>query len=251
MVNARNKIAAASLAALLASGCATRAGTAADPQDPLRFYNRAMFSFNRDVDEAFFKPLARGYRTLTPPPVDRGITNFFANLATLPSAINNLLQFKLGRASSELSRLAVNTTVGALGVFDVATNIGIPSYREDLGQTLGYWGLGAGPYLILPLLGPSSVRDAVGLVGDFALDPLFSVSQRRLYWGASGLRAIDRRADLLVAGELAEEAALDPYSLVRDAYLQRRRSEVHDGNVSAAEDEAFWDALHQSQPQSQ
>jgi len=246
MVGVRSAAVAAVLVTLATSGCAALSGAARDPRDPWQSYNRAMFRFNTDVDNAFLKPLARGYRAIAPLPVDRGITNFFANLATLPSVANNLLQFKLGRASSELSRVAVNTTVGALGVFDVATNLGIPSHMEDFGQTLGYWGIGAGPYLVLPLLGPSSARDAFGVAGDLLLDPLFSIPKSRVYWGAVGVRTIDRRADLLAAGDIAATAALDPYIFMRDAYLQRRRGAARDGHHPAAEDDAFWDALEQS-----
>jgi phospholipid-binding lipoprotein MlaA len=220
------------LALLLAllTGCASVPGEYRDPRDPLESYNRGMFKFNRDVDEAFLKPVAKGYKAVAPEPIDRGITNFFNNIADVTSAVNNLLQFKLARAGSDVGRLAVNTTVGLLGFFDVATNMGLPSYKEDFGQTLGYWGGEPSPYLVLPFLGPSTLRDTIGLGGDIVTNPLFSLKEGRVYWGLVGLDFIDTRADLLTAGEILEEAAIDPYTFVRDAYLQRRRSQIFDGN---------------------
>jgi phospholipid-binding lipoprotein MlaA len=133
--------------------------------------------------------------------------------------------------------------VGFVGFVDVASNLGLPSYKEDFGQTLGYWGFGAGPYFMMPILGPSSLRDTVGFAGDVVLDPFFSFEEEQIYWGFVTLRAVDRRADLLAAGELVDEAALDPYAFVRDAYLQRRRSLVYDGNPPAGDvdDEILWD----------
>jgi phospholipid-binding lipoprotein MlaA len=189
-----------------------------------------MYKFNKAVDDAVMKPVAKGYQALTPDPLDRGITNFFNNIADVTSAVNNLLQFKLSRAGSDVGRVAVNSTVGLLGFFDVATNMGLPSYKEDFGQTLGYWGGEPSPYLVLPLLGPSTLRDTIGLVGDAFTSPLFSVEKNRVYWGLIALNVVDTRADLLTAGKILEEAAVDPYIFLRDAYLQRRRSQIFDGN---------------------
>lgn len=201
-----------------------------------------MHKFNKGFDNVVMKPLAKGYQLITPAPVDRGITNFYNNIADVTSAVNNLLQFKLNRAGSDVGRIVVNSTVGILGFFDVATNVGLPSYKEDFGQTLGYWGMKSGPYFVIPLLGPSSVRDTVGLAGDIAVDPFFSLEKNEIYWGFIALRLIDRRADLLTAGELLEEAAVDPYIFLRDAYLQRRRNLVFDGNPPGDDYEAdFWD----------
>ncbi|KAA6186012.1 VacJ family lipoprotein [Thiohalocapsa marina] len=229
--------------ALIVTGCSTVPKEYRDPRDPWQAYNRAMFKFNTDFDNAFIKPAAKGYRAITPEPVDRSITNFFSNLSDLTSAVNNVLQFKLSRAGSDLGRFAVNTTAGVLGLFDVASNLGLSSYKEDFGQTLGYWGFGSGPFFVIPVLGPSSVRDTFGLAGDVALDPLFSISEDKVYWGLVSLRLVDHRADLLDAEEILDEAALDRYAFVRDAFLQRREYLVHDGNPpSAADDEAFfWD----------
>lgn len=223
-------------------GCSSVAKEYRDPRDPWQPLNRAVYHFNNDFDNAFLKPAARGYQAITPEPVDRSVTNFFANLSDISSAVNNALQFKLSRAGTSVGRVAINTTAGIGGLFDVATNMGLPRYREDLGQTFGVWGIGNGPFLILPLLGPSTVRDAVGRVGDGFLDPVFYVDDDGLMWGLITLELVDRRADLLIAGDILEEAALDPYSALRDAYLQRRRALVHDGNPPMDDyDDIFWE----------
>lgn len=216
--------------AMSACGCATVADEYRDPSDPLEPYNRGMHQFNTDLDNAFLKPVAKGYRAITPEPVDRGVTNFFNNIADVTSAVNNLLQFKLSRFGSDVGRVAVNSTVGILGVFDVASNVGLPSYKEDFGQTLGYWGAYDSPYFVLPLVGPSTVRDTVGFAGDVLVDPFWSVEKGNIYWGFIGVRLVDRRADLLTASKILEEAAVDPYTFTRDAFLQRRRSQIFDGN---------------------
>lgn len=219
------------LAALLAlSGCATIDDSYRDPRDPLESYNRAMHSFNDELDKAIIKPIAEGYRTITPKPVDRGITNFFTNLDDVTSAINNLLQFKLHRAASDVGRVLVNSTIGILGFFDVATNMDMPRYDEDFGQTMGAWGVGPGPYFVLPILGPSSIRDTFGLVADWYTDPVRYVKGDDWRYGLVGLRGIDTRADLLTASKVLDEAALDPYDFTRDAYLQKRRNDVYDDN---------------------
>ncbi len=231
-------------AALLLVGCASDPRRVADPRDPFESYNRAVDRFNSDFDKAFMQPLAIGYQKLTPKPVDRGITNFFYNLDDLTSAVNNALQFKMSRAGSDVGRIFINSTVGILGFIDVATNVGLPSYKEDLGQTLGYWGVPQGAYLMLPLLGPCTVRDTIGFTGDMVTDPLFNISEQHVYWGLVGVRLIDRRADLLTAGQIVQDAAIDPYSFVRDAYLQRRLSLVFDGNPPEDQGQAdFWDTI--------
>lgn len=221
---------AALLVVLLAGGCTSIPEEYRDPRDPLEPFNRGMHQFNTDFDNAFLKPVAKGYRAVTPESVDRGVTNFFNNIADVTSAVNNLLQFKLSRFGSDVGRVAVNSTVGVLGFFDVATNMGLPSYKEDFGQTLGYWGAYPSPYLVLPLLGPSTVRDTVGLVGDILVDPFFSIDEDEILWAFVALRVIDQRADLLTATKILEEAAVDPYAFTRDAFLQRRRNQIFDGN---------------------
>ena len=210
------------------AGCAT--GPDRDPRDPLEEFNRAAYSFNEMIDEALLEPLGRGYKYITPEPVDTGVTNFFNNLRDVRSAVNNLLQFKVGRALSDVGRVAINSTVGILGLIDVASNLNFPRYGEDFGQTLGVWGLGSGPYIVFPLLGPSSARDGVGLVADWFTDPLYYVEDDTVRLSLRGLDIIDTRADLLSASRVVSQAALDPYAFIRDAYLQRRENLVHDGN---------------------
>lgn len=220
---------ALALGAMVAlQGCASNGYQ--DPADPFEGFNRVVYRFNDGLDKAIVKPLAQGYNAVMPAPLNRGVTNFFSNLDDIGSAVNNLLQLKLGRAASDVGRVAVNTTIGVLGFFDVASNMDLPKYGEDFGQTLGTWGFGPGPYIVLPLLGPSSVRDGVGLVADWYLDPVNYIDDSTVRWSVKGLRLVDRRAGLLGASRVLEQAALDPYAFVRDAYLQQRRSKVYDGN---------------------
>ena len=226
------------LAATLVAGCASAPNRLADPRDPLEPYNRAMFRFNTDFDTAFLTPLAKGYKAITPEVVNRSITNFFANIDDVTSLVNNVLQFKMSRAGSDIGRLFINSTVGLLGFLDVATNVGLPSYKEDFGQTLGYWGIPPGAYLILPIFGPSDMRDLLGFGGDIVTDPFFSIKTGKIYWGLATLRMVDFRADRLGAGALLEDAALDPYVFLRDAYLQRRQNLVYDGNPPESEGQA-------------
>jgi phospholipid-binding lipoprotein MlaA len=222
------------------TGCAS--SETRDPRDPIEPLNRAVYEFNDALDKVLIKPLAKGYRAILPAPVDKGITNFFSNLDDVGSAINNLLQFKLTRAASDTGRVLVNSTVGVLGFFDVASNMNLEKYGEDFGQTLGAWGVGPGPYIVLPVLGPSGGRDAVGLVVDWYTDPVTYVDPARLRYGLIALRAVDKRADLLGASRVVEEAALDEYEFTRDAYLQKRQSEVYDGNPPEEDwEEEEWD----------
>lgn len=224
---------------LLSAGCATIEPEYRDPRDPFESYNRAMHRFNTELDDAILKPIARGYRAITPDPLDRGITNFFNNLEDVGSAINNLLQFKFNRAVTDTGRVLVNSTIGLLGFFDLASNMNLPKYGEDFGQTLGSWGMGPGPYIVLPLLGPSSGRGVVGLVGDWFTDPLTYLENKKVRWGLRGLYVVDTRADLLDASRVLEQAALDPYAFLRDAYLQKRRGDVYDGNPPPEELEEY------------
>jgi len=224
--------------AVLVGGCASIPDEYADPRDPLESYNRKMHSFNQAFDNAISKPIAKGYKAITPEPIDHGITNFFNNLADVTSLVNNLLQGKLSRAGSDVGRLAMNTTVGLLGFFDVATNVGFPSYKEDFGQTLGYWGADSSPYLVLPFLGPSTLRDTIGLGGGVAANPLVFIDNMDLYGGLTALDVVNTRADLLTTGEFLEEAAIDPYVFTRDAYLQRRRYKIFDGSPPPTPEEA-------------
>jgi len=225
-------------AGVFAAGCAGNPAYQ-NPKDPWEPFNRVVFQFNDDFDNAFLKPVAKGYQAITPAPVDRGITNFFENLADVRNTVHNALQFKMARAATSVGRIVVNSTLGVLGFVDVASNMNMPRYNEDFGQTLAVWGLPAGPFVVLPLLGPSTGRDTVGLVGDWYTDPITYVNDEGVARGIKALRIIDRRADLLAASKVLEQAALDPYSFVRDAYLQRRHSDIHDGNPPLQElDEA-------------
>lgn len=215
-----------------------------DPSDPLEPINRDVDNFNQKFDQAIFKPVAKGYRKITPDPLDRGITNFFDNLADFNSAVNNLLQFKPQRAMSDVGRLCLNSTVGLLGFLDVASGVGLKSYKEDMGQTLGYWGVGDKPYLVIPFIGPSNLRDFIGQLGDIAINPVYYTSDG-VYWSLLVLRYVDTRADLLETSDMLQEAAVDRYSFVRETYQQSRRNKVHDGqsqlNGPQFEDEILFD----------
>lgn len=218
---------------ILLSGCSSMGG--GHPSDPLESVNRKIDVFNQKFDKAVAKPVARGYRKVVPDPLDKGITNFFRNLADVPSAANNLFQLKPLRALNDVGRVCINTTVGLLGLFDVASVMGMPSYKEDFGQTLGYWGVGDSPYLVIPFLGPSNARDfGGGLVNGYFNPVNYASGNARV--SLVLLNAVDRRADMLEAGDFVDEAAVDRYSFVREAYLQRRRSAINDGQVPLDEE---------------
>ena len=202
----------------------------AQDQDPLETYNRAIYSFNDTVDKALLKPLAQTYKAVTPEFVDEGVTNFFGNLGDVITLANNLLQFKLDMAAQDSVRIVLNSTFGILGFFDVATPLGIAKNQEDFGQTLGVWGVGEGYYIVLPLLGPSSTRDIWRLPVDYFFTPVTYVDPASDRFIMRGLELIDTRADLLRVERAFGDAALDPYAFQREAYLQRRRNLVFDGN---------------------
>lgn len=212
---------------VLLSGCAT----GGLEEDPLEDFNRAVFAFNDAFDDAIAKPVARGYQTVVPDPADKAITNFFSNLEDVGTAVNNLLQLKVLRAFEDAGRVAFNTTFGLGGLIDFAGGLGMEKHQEDFGQTLGYWGARSGAYLVLPFLGPSSVRDAFGLAVDsFVFDPVFYINDTETAAALGGLRAVDQRADLLKTERIISQAALDRYSFIRSAYLQRRENQIQDGN---------------------
>jgi phospholipid-binding lipoprotein MlaA len=218
---------------LLLGGCASTG----NPRDPLEPINRGVYKFNDGVDGLLIKPAAEFYRFAVPEFMRTGVSNFFSNINDVIVALNSLLQGKLTQAGSDVARLIVNSTAGLLGLFDVATEIGLEKHNEDFGQTLGYWGIGDGPYLVLPLLGPSSARDAVGWVGDVYTWPISYLEPRRDRNILIAVRFVTLRADLLEASRILETAALDPYEFVRDAYLQRRRNLVYDGKPPPDEDD--------------
>lgn len=215
------------MSTLLMAGCATeRPGQADDPLQPL---NRVTFKFNEKADQYLMRPIARGYVKVTPRFVRTGVTNFFSNLFYPTTIVNDFLQAKFVRGGKDIGRFVVNSTVGILGFFDVAKYWGMPKHDEDFGQTLGYWGVQPGWYLVLPLLGPSDVRDGIGRAVDLPLNPLYYPSNSTLTWSAFGVDAVNTRAMLLKADQFVQNA-LDPYLFVRDAYLQHRRSLIYDGN---------------------
>jgi phospholipid-binding lipoprotein MlaA len=213
----------------MATGCATippNAGQTAG--DPFERFNRHVFAFNDGLDRAVLKPTAQAYSKL-PEGVRDCVGNVFANLAEVPNAVNDLLQGKPASAVSDVCRFVINSTVGLAGCFDVATKIGLTRNQEDFGQTLGRWGAGPGAYLVLPLFGPSDVRDAFGKVADIFTDPLDYLTPLSHRYVGTGVRIVDLRASVLDAEKIVEGAALDRYSFLRDAYLQRRRNLVYDG----------------------
>ncbi|MFZ3222026.1 MAG: VacJ family lipoprotein [Rugosibacter sp.] len=216
------------LTAFLTAGCASSAG---GNKDPLEGFNRVMFAFNDGVDQVVLKPVATGYDAVLPTPVRTGVTNFFGNIADVFIGINNLLQGKVSDGAGDLGRVAVNSTLGLLGVFDVASNMGIEKHEEDFGQTFGRWGADSGAFVVVPFFGPRTVRDTAGLVLDVATDPVSYVDHVPTRNTMAGVRLVDDRANLLPADKVIAEAALDKYSYIRDAYLQRRRSLIYDGNA--------------------
>lgn len=217
--------------ALSSTGCATLPPNAGqNPRDPWEKVNRNVFAFNEGFDAAVLKPVAELYAKL-PDGLRDCFSNAFANLRGPSTAINNALQGKPSEAASDVGRFFINTTIGIVGCFDPASEIGLERHREDFGQTLGVWGFQPGPFMMLPVLGPSSVRDTVGVLAvEPFLDLNFYIDLPALEYGILGLRIVNERAELLPADRLINEAALDKYSFIRDGYLQRRRSLVYDGN---------------------
>ena len=210
------------------SGCATRMN--ADARDPWESFNRGVFSFNDAADKAIFKPVATVYRDVTPALVRTGVGNFFGNLDDAWSFVNSLLQLKIVAAVDNFMRFNVNTVMGIGGIFDVASEMRIERHREDFGQTLGRWGVGPGPYIVLPLLGPSTLRDTVALPVDFKGDIAANLSHVPTRNTLKVLDQLDTRASLLSVSNSLDEVALDKYSFTRDAFLQRRNNAIFDGN---------------------
>ncbi len=228
------------------AGCATTATTAPDKNDPWAGWNRGTQTFNDTVDKAILKPIAKGYQWITPEVVDEGITNFFSNINDIGVTLNDLLQFKLTQSGMDASRFLINTTAGVAGFVDVATMIDLPKHKEDFGQTLGFWGVPSGNYLVLPFFGPSSPRDAVGIVGDALFNPLTYVS----FGGAAaagataGARAVDvtdRRADIMATEKVVNEGAVDRYDFIKNSYEQNRDYLIHDGNLPEDTDPDLFD----------
>lgn len=215
------------LASLALGGCAS---TAHNPKDPFESFNRGMYQFNDTVDKSVAKPLAKGYNAVVPTAGKMMLSNFFSNLDDVIVAVNDLLQLKVVQAISDTGRIAVNTTVGLFGMVDVASAVGLEKHNEDFGQTLGRWGVGSGPYIVLPLLGPSSARDGVGLYADSRTGVMRKVKHVDTRNEAIAMNLLGKRAALLDQETVLEEAAIDRYAFIRDAYLQHRQSLVYDGN---------------------
>ena len=199
-----------------------------NPRDPWEGFNRPMHNFNEGVDRVVLRPVATLYREKVPPLVRTGVANFFGNLSDVWSAANSLLQFRLQDAADNVARVQINSVFGVFGIFDVASNFNIERHREDFGQTLGRWGVSTGPYLVIPLLGPSTLRDAVAMPVDRQFDPVSYIDPTGLRESLYVLRIVDKRSNLLRVGSVLDEASLDKYSFIRDAHLQRRRAEIYD-----------------------
>jgi len=221
------RAAASALVLLAAAGCAT---TATDPRDPFEGFNRAMYAFNDGLDEVALKPVSRAYKAVAPEPLRGMVRNFFANIADLWIGANNLLQGKPADTVTDWARFGFNTVFGVLGINDVASEMGLEKHNEDFGQTFAVWGVGDGPYLVLPFFGPYTLRDSGGLVLDWELDPVVRARPIALRNSLIATRFVSKRTDFLDASRVMDEAALDRYVFLRDAYLQRRRSLIHDGN---------------------
>jgi phospholipid-binding lipoprotein MlaA len=218
---------------LAISGCAT---TSNDPRDPWEGLNRKTYAFNDALDKAVLKPVAQGYDKVVPDFAKEGVNNFYGNLEDIGTSLNNLLQGKFKEGASDAGRFAVNTVLGVFGLWDIASPMGLEKHYEDFGQTLGWWGMPSGPYFVIPLLGPSSARDAPARV----VDPswyYYSFADDRTYWILWGTDKLRSRANLLKAESVLDQASLDPYTFIRDAWLQRRRSQVYDGHPPREKDE--------------
>ena len=224
---------AAGMVSLSVSG-AVLAGD--NPVDPYEGFNRAMYSTHEAIDGVVLKPIAQGYDKVVPLPVKASAGNFFGNAGDLWIGANNALQGKFADSGSDLGRLLVNSTVGIFGLFDVASEVGLEKHDEDFGQTLAVWGVGDGGYLFWPVIGPRTVRDTAGWGVDVFADPVTYVRGIPARNSLVALRVVDIRASLLPADKVIEEAALDKYAYIRDAYLQRRRSQIYDGRPPRLDD---------------
>jgi phospholipid-binding lipoprotein MlaA len=224
------------------SACSTTP-THSDKKDPWEGWNRDVHGFNKDFDDTILKPLAKGYQDVVPNPVDKSITNVFSNINDIGVTINDFLQLKFVQGGMDAGRFLINTTVGVVGIFDVAKMIDLPKHDEDFGQTLGFWGVPSGSYMVLPFLGASSPRDTFGLIGDALLNPLTYVSlfggvaANVATTGATAIDVTDTRSDLMSSEKIVDEASVDRYDFVKNAYQQRREYLIHDGNPPEENDD--------------
>jgi len=220
-------------ALLAAGGCATvPADAGRNPVDPFERVNRQVYEFNERFDRAVAKPVAQGYAKVVPKPVRNCVGNFFANIGEVGNVINATLQLHAADAAAGVGRFLINSTAGLAGCFDVARAMGLERNRQDFGLTMGRWGVPPGPYVVLPFMGPRSLRDAIGEVPDYYTDPVILVNPRIDYYLVYGTRFVDLRAQYLDASSLVDAAALDPYQFVRDGYLQRRSARLQDGDAA-------------------
>ncbi|MET0336091.1 MAG: VacJ family lipoprotein [Rhizobacter sp.] len=231
----------AALSLLMLTGCATTTAPASGKSraaqvDPWERWNRKVYSFNDTVDEAVLKPVATTYTKVVPNPVRRGVNNFFGNVSDVWSAFNNFLQGKFSNGLQDVVRFGTNTLFGLGGFLDVASEFGADRQGEDFGQTLGRWGMAPGPYIVWPLIGPSTARDSLALPLDAQVSPALFTHSTAAKFATTGLQAINTRANLLGASGMLDDIALDKYVFVRDAYLQRRRSLVYDGDPPEEKD---------------
>lgn len=213
------------------SGCATAPTAKRDPRDPFERVNRGTYAFNSAVDRGVLRPVAKAYHKVTPNFIETGVSNFFDNLETPRTIINNLLQGKFKDSLSDTGRLLLNTTLGLGGLLDPATDAGLAKHDEDFGQTFGKWGIKPGPYIVIPFLGPSDLRDGIGRVPDTYTNPAAYIEEDKVRYGLYGLSAIDTRTQLLSLDDALKQA-YDPYSFMRNAYLQRRQYLVTDGQAA-------------------
>ena len=224
------------LGGLMALACVGNVFAEENPRDPYEGFNRSMFAVNEAIDKYAAKPVAQAYDNVVPLPVKASVGNFFGNVGDLWIGANSALQGKFGDAGVDLGRLLINSTVGIFGLFDVASELGLEKHEEDFGQTLAVWGVGSGGYLFWPVIGPRNVRDTAGFGVDSYIDPVWRISAVPVRNSMVVLRFVDVRASLLPADKVVEEAALDKYAYIRDAYQQRRRNQIFDGRPPRLDD---------------
>lgn len=210
------------------AGCASVNGPSPE-HDPFESYNRAMFAFNDAFDRNLLKPVSEAYKDYVPSPVQSGVSNFFGNIGDILVVLNDLLQGKFAQARDDTLRVFVNSVFGLFGLFDVASHMELPKHHEDFGQTLAVWGVSDGPYIVLPFLNASTLRDTVGLLVDSTVDPIYDIKDTEALYATIALKTVDKRAELLGASKVLDQAAFDRYAFLRDAYLQRRKHLIYDG----------------------
>jgi len=220
---------------LMASGCSTTGSQPTDPADPWEGFNRNMYSFNKGLDKVIAKPITQGYKAITPDFIEQGVSNVFDNIGDIPNFLNNLLQGKGKDSISDLTRFVINSTLGIAGLWDPASSLGLTKHDEDFGQTLAVWGVSDGPYLMLPIFGPYTLRGALGLPIDSQFDPVSHINHNRTRYEFTLFDFIDKRSSLM-AFEDQLESAVDEYSFIRDIYLQNRKFKVFDGNIPLDDD---------------